>query len=116
MKMSKGWTHAVGPMHMHDVWRIRLVRQHGSDSSSEAGWLGLTESKVSSRRCNPPHMIININTAWETHLCGDTSKAGAVHDSLSLIQGPSWNRGWAEQMEQTIQQAAETLQPQETAD
>jgi PAS domain-containing protein len=59
-----------------------------------------------------PHMIIHVNAAWE-NLCGYT-KAEAVHGSLSLIQGPDWNREQAEQMEQMIQRVVDTLQPQDT--
>jgi PAS domain-containing protein len=59
-----------------------------------------------------PHMIIHVNAAWE-NLCGYT-KAEAVHGSLSLIQGPDWNRVQAEQIKQMVQRVVETLQPQET--
>lgn len=59
-----------------------------------------------------PHMIIHVNTAWE-NLCGFT-KVEAVHGSLSLIQGPDFNRERAQLMERMIHQVVETLQPQET--
>jgi PAS domain-containing protein len=59
-----------------------------------------------------PHMIIHVNAAWE-NLCG-YNKAEAVHGSLSLIQGPDWNRERTEQMEQMIERVVETLQSQET--
>jgi PAS domain S-box-containing protein len=98
------WCANTAPIHQQTRFglpeTLREVLQHETDQAIVVTTL------------QSPHVIIHVNAAWE-NLCG-YNKAEAVHGSLSLIQGPDWNREQAEQMEQMIQRVVETLQPQET--
>jgi hypothetical protein len=102
---------------------IGLVRQHGSNPLSEAVWLARNLSGSFAERDRPSYCCHDAavpahdhprqcHSVWE-NLCGYT-KAEAVHGSLSLIQGPDWNRERAEPIEHMMQRVVETFQPQET--
>jgi PAS domain S-box-containing protein len=116
MENSK-WSHTLSFSSPESDWcantaPIQQQKRFGLPESFREVLQHETDQAIVVTTLQPPHVIIHVNAAWE-NLCGYT-KAEAVHGSLSLIQGPDWNRERAEEMEQMLQRVVETLQPQET--
>jgi PAS domain S-box-containing protein len=111
------WSHTLSFSSPESDWcantaPIHQQKRHGLPETFREVLQHETDQAIVVTTLQSPHVIIHVNAAWE-NLCGYT-KNEAVHGSLSLIQGPDWNRERAEQMEQMIQRVVETLQPQET--